>query len=359
MKKKILIGVLTLFLLALFIIMGKSYYDYNLKSTNPNSKETISLTIKKGSSSKDVAKLLKEKGLIRNEKIFLRYAREKKEDVGIKAGHYIFKKSYDVPHILALLNKGENLKYTRLIFKEGQNMKKIKETIVKNTKIKEEEIDSLLKDQTYLNELINNYWFIDKSILDNRLYYSLEGYLAPNTYFVASNTTLKQIFKMMLDETNKILTKYKNEIEKSKYSVHEILTLASIVELEGNSKETRENVMGVFNNRMKKKIPLGSDVTTYYGSRLGLQERDLNSNELKHNNYYNTREESGNTKLPIGPISSPSEESILAVLRPKENNYLFFVSDKNGKIYFTNNLREHNEKIRELKKRGEWFSYAK
>ena len=215
-----------------------------------------------------------------------------------------------------------------------------------------------LKNKDYLNELISEYWFIDNSILNDNLYYSLEGYLYPETYeFKNRNVTVKEIFKTMLDEMNKKIEPYKESINSNKYSFHEILTLASIVELEGAKSNDRSGIAGVFFNRLDAGMSLGSDVTTYYASKVEMSERDLYKYEIDSVNGYNTRSNSMAGKLPIGPICNPSIISIKAVLNPTSSDYYYFVADKNGNTYFTKTYSEHNRKVSELKQAGLWYIY--
>ena len=161
----------------------------------------------------------------------------------------------------------------------------------------------------------------------------------------------------MLDQTNKVLTKYKNEISNSEYTVHEILTMASIVELEGNNAENRPKIASVIFNRLKNDMSLGSDVTTYYAIKVDMGERDLYAKEINTYNAYNTRGPNMNGKLPVGPIANSSEESIKAVLNPDKSDYLYFVADKNGEIYFSKSNEEHESRITDLKKKGLWYEY--
>ena len=105
-------------------------------------------------------------------------------------------------------------------------------------------------------------------------------------------------------------------------------------------------------------MSLGSDVTTYYAMQVDMGERNLYSSELKTSNPYNTRGPNMNGKLPIGPIANPSEESIKAALNPSQTNYLYFVADSNGKIYFAKTYQEHQNIIKELQKQGLWYEYS-
>ena len=139
--------------------------------------------------------------------------------------------------------------------------------------------------------------------------------------------------------------------------MHEILTLASIVETEGMNDEGRKNVASVFYNRLELGMSLGSDVTTYYSVKADMGDRDLYQYEIDAYNPYNTRGPNMEGKLPIGPISSIGMESIDAAINPNETDYLFFVADKKGKLYFTKTNSEHLQTISELQNNGEWYQY--
>ena len=104
-------------------------------------------------------------------------------------------------------------------------------------------------------------------------------------------------------------------------------------------------------------MSLGSDVTTYYAAKVEMGQRDLYQAELNSNNPYNTRGPGMAGKLPVGPISSIEEASLDAVLNPNETDYLYFVADKDGNIYFTKTNAEHERKVQELKQNGMWFEF--
>ena len=104
-------------------------------------------------------------------------------------------------------------------------------------------------------------------------------------------------------------------------------------------------------------MSLGSDVTTYYAIKVDMSERDLYQSELNKYNPYNTRGPRMEGKLPVGPISTVSIQSIEAALDPEETDYLYFVADKNGKIYFGKTVEEHNKNIQTLQNQGLWYTY--
>ena len=163
------------------------------------------------------------------------------------------------------------------------------------------------------------------------------------------------IIEKMLDEMDKQLTKYKKDIEDSHYSVHEMLTLASIVELEGASADDRASVAGVFHNRIKDKWSLGSDVTTYYYLKIDDFKQSLNGNKNLYtcDNAYNTRCTSF-LGLPVGPISNAGIESIEATIHYKEHKYYYFVADCKGKTYLNKDFTGHYNTIQKLKSENNW-----
>ncbi len=121
--------------------------------------------------------------------------------------------------------------------------------------------------------------------------------------------------------------------------------------------EGRKDVSSVIYNRLNQGMAIQSDVTTYYAFKVDMGERDLYQKELDKYNPYNTRGPNMEGKLPIGPISSVSKTSIEAAIEPNNTDYLFFVADKSGKVYFSKTVAEHNQIIRELKTKGLWFEY--
>ena len=196
-----------------------------------------------------------------------------------------------------------------------------------------------------------------EDIKNENIYYPLEGYLYPNTYrFNSREVSIEDVFKKMLDETDRKLSKYRNALEGDNLSIHQLITLASIVELEGAKADDRKAVAGVFYNRLNSTSypTLGSDATTYYASKIDDWSYSLTSKELNDcTNMYNTRC-SSNTGLPIGPICNPSIESIEATINPESHEYYFFVADCQGKVYLTKNSIEHEEIIDKLRKDNNW-----
>jgi len=351
----ILISILVLVIV--LCIVAFVWYSSNLKSVSKQSK-IVEIEIKDGMGVSRIASLLEENNVIKNANVMKIYVKVNK--IGhLQAGKYKLDASEDMPSILAHLSNGDVLNNeVKITFIEGKNMRWIAKTIAEKTLNTEEDVFDLLEDEDYIDSLIEKYWFITDEIKDENIYYPLEGYLLPDTYIFENNeVSVKSIFATILSYTEKYLNEYKQEIENSNLTVHQILTLASMAELEGKSTEDRAEIIGVFFNRIDKKMSLGSDVTTYYAFKVDMGERDLKAKELNTENPYNTRGPNMIGKIPVGPISNPSKSAIEATLNYKETDALYFVADKNGKVYFTKNNEEHNKIIKKLKDDGLWFTY--
>ncbi|MBQ3475354.1 MAG: endolytic transglycosylase MltG [Bacilli bacterium] len=332
-------------------------YKNSIKSVSSDD-IPVEFIVEKGTTPNEVIPKLKEADLIKSE--FYTKVYVKLNNIhAIHAGKYILNKNMDVKKIFDTIadTKNQIASIVKITFPEGKNMRDYAKIISNNTKITEEQIYSTLSDKEYIRSLVNTYWFLPEEVLDDRIYYPLEGYLAPNTYEFDEDVTIKDIFKVLLDQQDKVLSKYKDKINNSNFNLHQILTLASIAELEGNNLEDRKNIVGVFINRMNNNIPLGSDVTTYYAAKINMGERDLTQEEIIAENPYNTRPYSSAGSLPIGPICNITDETIEAVVDYIPNEYFYFVADKNGKLYFSKTEDEHTDIIDDLKEKGLWFEY--
>ena len=359
MKNKKLIIIISIVVVVLIVfIAGIIWYKVGTGAVNKNNTEKIIIEISEGTRTEGILDLLKENKLINNKLVAGAYIKLH-SIYGLQAGKYQLSQSMTLDEILKKISSGDVYDETvKITFKEGKNMRWIAKTIAEKTNNTEEDVFNLLKDEDYIKSQIDKYWFLTEDITNKDIYYPLEGYLYPDTYiFENGDVSVKTIFNIILNNTEKILTKYKTQIEQSNRSISEILTVASIAELEGNDAEARKGIASVIYNRLNKNMSLGSDVTTYYAMQIDMGERNLYSSELKTENPYNTRGPNMNGKLPIGPICNPSEEAINAALNPNSSDYLYFVADSNGNIYFAKTYEEHQQKVQELQKQGLWYEF--
>ena len=353
MRKSYKIIAVLAILLIILISTPIIWYNSSLKPISKDS-VAVNVNIEIGSGSSTIANILEQNGVIRSKLAFKIYIKLNNVN-GLQAGNYELNKNMSIEQIIQILKTGKVMKeQINITFIEGKNMRWIAKKIANSTNNSEQDVYNLLKDKTYLDSLINEYWFITEDIKDNDIYYPLEGYLFPDTYsFEGKDVTIQTIFKTMLDKMDSVLT----ECQAKNKNIHDVLTLASIVELEGLDVASRKTIASVFYNRINANMSLGSDVTTYYAYKVDMDERDLTTSELYTFNPYNTRGPQMFGKLPIGPIASPSKSSIEAVINPDNTNYLYFVADKTGKVYFANTLAEHQQIVTDLKNKNLWYVY--
>lgn len=341
-------------ILGSFFLLSFGVYQYEISPVNKKDKADIEVVIPSGMSTDSIANTLKEKGLIKNKSFFKLYLKLNHIS-SLKASTYAMKKSMSLQEIVESLEKGSNYNpdAITITFQEGKRITHYAKTIAKYTNISEEAFLAKMKDQAYLMELINQYWFLTEAILNADIYYGLEGYLAPDTYeFKNKDVTIEEIVKTLLDQEAENLKDYQSYFANS--NIHDMITMASMAELEGVTKKDRKMIVGVFNNRLAMGMNLGSDVTTYYAFSKEMTG-DLTSTMFNTYNPYNTRSSQMAGRLPIGPICNPSLESVEAALMPTVNDSLFFVADKNGKVYYTKTQKEHEAKVKEIKENGDWI----
>ena len=358
MKKKLLFIVMAIFLFFVIIGIGSVFYLKNgLGAVDSNNKEEVLVEV--NTYGKALVDKLNDNGLIKNKYSCYIYLKLH-GGFSPQAGIYSLNKSMSFKEIMKTISDSHNAvdDSISVVFVEGRRIPYFVSVVNKNFGYSEDEIYAVLSDKEYLKELIDKYWFLTDKILDDKLYYALEGYMYPDTYAFKKDASIKSIIEKLLDGMANKLAESRELIDKHQFDVHGILTLASIVELEGANSNDRNGVAGVFYNRLEKGMSLGSDVTTYYGAKVSMADRDLYPSEIEAENGYNTRPASMAGKLPIGPICGPSIESIKAVLEPDKHTYLYFVADKNGKTYFNYDYQGHVDTVNRLKKEGLWYTYG-
>ena len=348
-NKKIVIAIIVL---AIIVFVVSSIYLFLTSPVDKSDTKDIKVTIESGTSSDEISRILKEKRLIKSRTLFL-VKIKMNNSKSLKAATYNLNRSMSLNEIVHSLKNATNLDTgeIRITFKEGTRITDFAKVIAKDTHISYDEVIAKMKDKNYIKTLINKYWFLTDEILNNNIYYPLEGYLAPDTYHIDKDTDLETIIDTLLKQEDKVLTEHKSKLGNK---VHKYITLASMVELEGTNLENRKMIAGIFNNRLNLNMNLGSDVTTYYAFQKPMTE-SLDSSLYNTSNPYNTRAQDMRGKLPVGPICNPSKESLEAAIYPTDSDYYYFVADKHKKIHYTKTGVEHNKKIAELKEKGDWL----
>lgn len=330
---------LIIILIGTVVTSGYIYIKDGLKPMDPDNKKKVEVTIPIGSSSSAIGTILEEKGLIKNHLIFKYYVKYKNES-GFQAGNYALNKSMSLQDIINSLKDGKVYEKAELeiTIPEGLRIPEVIARIAKETGYSEEELLTKMQDREYIKTLMEKYP-IDEKVLDEKVIWPLEGYLFPATYqFTEKKPSIDKIIGEMIKKTMSVVDKYQQDLDNSEYSLHQILTLASIIEEEARKPEDRLKVSGVFYNRIEQGIPLGSDVTVTYAKQMHTVKVSYKDTEV--NSPYNTYNIQG---LPIGPISNPSESSIKAALEPQKVDALYFYARPNGQVIYSKTNAEHNK----------------
>ena len=283
-----------------------------------NSEETIAIEIPQGATTRDIASILKENGIIGSELSFRIKSRFSGADGTYNYGTFYLSKNMDTDQIISALQGASQPSETmRLTIPEGYTARQIAALV--------DEMGIVTGDD-FINEMNNgvfDYAFLED--VPKRDYY-LEGYLFPDTYFLSGNETAHDIISMMLDRFEQVYNEDINDaLASTDYTLDQIITIASMVESEAKLDEERPTIAGVIYNRLDIDMPLQIDSTVQYA--LATRNEVVTESDLQVDSPYNTYQ---NTGLPAGPICNPGEASILAALNPEEHNYYYYVLKEQG-----------------------------
>ncbi|HPN96511.1 MAG TPA: endolytic transglycosylase MltG [Candidatus Moranbacteria bacterium] len=324
-KNKFFLFILTL----LVIIGGFFYFRYQVYHSHGKNKESTAFKITKGENNTTVSGRLKEEGLISGKVYFYYYMRSQNLLGKILPGDYEFSGRMTIPEIAQMITR-ERENYIKITFPEGWGSVKMADRLKENN-LNGDEFLKLVKEPEKFKE---RYGFLNDPEIK-----SLEGYLFPDTYFFVPGSSAEKIIWKMLDNfQDKLDEKIISDIKIQNKSLNEIMTMASIIEMEVRSAEDRGVVSGIFWNRISIGQPLQSCATLAY--ILGVNKKQYSYEDTRTDSPYNTYI---NKNLPPGPISNPGLASIKAAVYPQKTAYMFFLSDpETGKTYFAKTAEEHN-----------------
>lgn len=317
------------------------FYQSQLNPVSDDSAEIV-FEVKSGETLNAVLPRLEQEGLI-NSALFAKIYVRLSEPGNLAAGKFSLNPSMDTKEIIATITDSTKLIHDdiTITFIEGEWLKHMSEKFEAELGIDADELMSLWNDQDYLRSLMDSYPFLTEDIFNEDSRYYLEGYLMPNTYAFAKGSDAKTVTKKMLDQTLKVYNQFKTQMEAHELSIHELFTLASIVQYEASKIEDMKMIAGVFYNRMDIGMKLQSSVTVCYAIDIdkGDSWKACEVNPT-YDSPYNTYMVTG---LPPGPILNPGVDAIDAVLNPTENNYYYFMADVygDGTVYFAETYAEH------------------
>ena len=294
---------------------------------NPSSTGEVVFRVEKGEGAKEIALNLEKNQLIRDALMFRFYVLFKGIAGYLKAGDYRLSPAMNIPQIAEKMFKGDIIK-EKIAIIEGWNIndvaKELNSKLNADFKLTELKIADFQKEFSFLE--------------DAPATASLEGFLFPDTYEIVSGTPLEEIVRKILSNFDKKLSSdLREEIKRQNKSIYEIVIMASLIEKEVRTKEDKELVSGILWKRLKAGMPLQIDATISYLT--GKKTAKISIAETQIDSPCNTYKYPG---LPIGPISNPGLESILAAIYPQESNYWFYLSTPDGKTIFSRTLEEHN-----------------
>ncbi len=306
------------------------------------SEEEVIITIPSGSTTIDIAELLYENELIKNKVVFQYYIQWKNVGAKLQAGKYSMSKRMSIEEIVQDLIMGKTIKETyRFTIPEGYTVEQIATLLPEQGLGTKEQFLELAK--VSQEQEIFDFNFLQEALKQHKVEYKLEGYLFPNTYEVKKDASEKEILTLLLHQFEKQWHEDWNQVLLEKeMTLHQLVTIASLVEREATVEKERAIIAGVIYNRIKEKMNLQIDATIQY--ILGEQKSRLMYEDLKIDHPYNTYLYTG---LPPGPIANPGIESIKAAIFPQENSYLFYVTKKDGtgEHYFAKTYEEHLNNI--------------
>lgn len=336
MLKKIIIFTAVIFVAGFF-------YWQNLNSPVDSSGLEQVFLVSKGETVKQIANNLRKENLIRSTFYFKHYIWRNK--LNLRAGEYLISPKLAAREIAKILTAGEPLSRERSIrIIEGWSLKDVGSYLEKNKVVSANDFLSLAK-RPLKNWQFN---FLKPDFLnDAPAQATLEGYLFPDTYRIFKQTAAEEIiYKMLVNFDKKLTPEMRQEINRQKKTIYEIVTLASIIEKEVRSAEDMKIVAGIFWQRLKGGAALQSCATLAYV--LGVNKPQYTLEDTKINSPYNTYKYRG---LPPGPIANPGLNAIKAAIYPEFTASNYFLSDPaTGKTIYSKTLAEHNaNKLKYLK----------
>ncbi len=335
-----------------------------------SSKNSASVTFKvnEGDSIARITSRLINQGIITQRLPFRLYAKLTGKESKLKTGTYAIPHAASYGEILDILVSGIG-QGILVTIPEGFNIFQIAYTL---------DDKNIVNAKDFLNEVYKNEWLqkfnlptntnynisstkliLDKNnfhfiVPNNPPQYSLEGYLFPDTYAFEENCSARNVVRIMTDHFNKVLSKeILDEIKTQNKNIHDVITLASIVQKESVNSDEMPKVSGVYNNRLRRNMILQADPTLIYALIIdGEYDGNIRNRHLRppwpsdYNTYYIKT-------LPRGPIANPGEDAILAALAPSTHNYLYFVANSKGGHTYSPTLTEHNKAV------ADWVKYIR
>lgn len=293
------------------------------------------ITIEDGESASAIAAQLEREGVVRPAWLFIRLARWTGRDKDLQAGDYRFDFPISPQAVMDILRRDSPAVRTVTV-PEGLTLEDAAALIARSGVAPERDLLAVFRDPSPVRKL-------DPQAR------TLEGYLWPGTYRFSERLNAARVAAALLRAFDRrVVEPYGRVMAAQNRSLHDVVTLASLVEKETAQPEERPRIAGVFLDRLERGMRLQCDPTVIYASRVaGRPIGDLHRRDLEWDHPYNTYTRAG---LPPGPIASPGMAAVLAALRPQRTGALYFVARGDGTHIFSATLREHERAVRSVQR---------
>jgi len=321
--KRILLGLALLALVA--VALG--YWGFQLITEPVPPGEEVSVVIPPGTNAREVSRILLDHGLIKSDWGFWLAVRKENAGGQLKAGEYQIPKGLTLPQIIELLVKGQTATYPFTV-PEGLTVVQTANLLESLGLVDSDRFIALTRESPLNREHLPPGVDLPEP---------MEGYLFPETYRIPKRATEEDIIALMYQQFLEVFDDdLQARAEEIGLSVHEAVTLASVIEREARVDSERATISGVYHNRLRIGMKLDACPTVLYAH--GRLDGDLTYEDLEIDSPYNTYLYAG---LPPGPIAAPGEASIRAALFPEDVDYLYFVSRNDGTHVFSRTYAEH------------------
>ncbi|MGZ4163149.1 MAG: endolytic transglycosylase MltG [Tumebacillaceae bacterium] len=327
-------------LVVLVVLGGTGLYVRSQLQPPTGSGKAVAIEVPKGASAYTIGQQLTDAGMIKSARFFKWYVSYQGQTSQLKAGMFQLRQGMtfeEIAHVL--VSGGQTANTVTFTIPEGLTLEQMGDLLQK---------DHVVDKQAFLKEADTgafDYEFVKAIPATKGEKHRLEGYLFPDTYEVFKNATAHQIIDTMLKQMNTTLTPdMLATMKKNGQSVHQMLTVASLVEREARVDTERPVIAGVIHNRLAAEPPMKLQIDATVDYALGKTKETLLYSDLEVDSPYNTYKYDG---LPPGPIAAPGLKSIAAAIDPAKHDFYFYVtkSDGSGEHYFAKTYPEHQQNI--------------
>lgn len=312
-------GICILIIISFFV-----FYKVNLNPVSPN-RQLQTFVVNQGDGVVSISTRLEKNKLIKNKYVFITYSYIYGLNSQLKAGGFRLSPSFSTPEIIKKLSEGGSQDFW-LKIKEGSRI---------------EEIATLFPKESDIDPKI----FIQKTK-------DKEGYIFPDSYLIPQDYDVDQVLNIINKNFSQKLAEAKNNITLSEFTDKQTIILASLLEREGKSLKSKQDIAGILINRLKIGMPLQLDATVQYAQDSQLPHpteywQSISKSDLSINSPFNTYKNQG---LPPSPICNPGFNSLYAAYHPIDSDYLFYITGNDGNMHYARTLEEHNRNIQKYLK---------